>query len=307
MIDYGQLEIEQAIRERRSVVALETAVLTHGLPWPINLQTVQRMESVVRKTGAIPATIGLIDGRVVVGLNEAQLHRLAESDDVHKAGARDIAVLSVHGASAGTTVGGTLAICRAVGIRVFATGGIGGVHRGWIHSGDISGDLHELAQTPCCVVSSGAKAILDLPATLEMLETLGIPVIGYQTDAFPQFYSCGSADDLPVPHRADDLKTVADLCRVHWDQLGQARGVLLANPIPVESSIPQDEVERAVKTALRDAEEHGIRGSEVTPYLLEAVSRLTGDRTRQANLALLESNAQVAAQLAVLMASESET
>ena len=295
---FGDPELREALRAGRPVVALETAVLTHGLPRPRNLEAVRRMAAAVRVNGAFPAVIAVIDGQITAGLTDQQLERLANDDSAAKASARDLAVLAATGRSAGTTVAATLCVCRMLGLRVFATGGIGGVHRGWTGRPDVSADLLELARTQACVVASGAKSILDLPATLEALETLGVPVIGFATERFPQFSSTGS-DDLRVPHRLDDLADVARSCAIHWGQFRNPGAVLLANPIPAAHAIPHDEMETIVEQAEREAHSRGIRGPAVTPFLLDAVARSTAGRSIEANLALLESNATLAARVAV--------
>lgn len=300
MHTFGRDEVRQAMRAAQPIVALETAVLTHGLPHPTNLEAVQAMQQAVRDGGAVPAVLGILDGQLVVGLSDNQLEQLATRDNVAKASARDLAPILTQRGSAGLTVAGTLAVCRNLGLRVFATGGIGGVHRDWHTTADISADLAEIANTPCCVVCSGAKAILDIPATLEQLETLGVPVLGYQTDRFPQFYSCGS-DEYRVPHRVDDVQQVARICDTHWRGLRRTSGVLLANPVPESAAIDQDDMERAVNQAVQQTAAQHIRGPALTPFLLTAVAQLTAGRAMQANLALLESNAALAGTIATAM------
>lgn len=300
MHTFGREQVRHAMRSGQPIVALETALLTHGLPHPTNLHAVRAMEQAVRDAGAIPATIGILDGQLIVGLTNEQLEQLATADNVAKASARDLAPIMARGGSAGLTVAGTLAVCRNLGLRVFATGGIGGVHRHWQTTADISADLREIANTPCCVVCSGAKAILDIPATLEHLETLGIPVLGYQTDRFPQFYSQGS-DEHRVPHRAGDAAQVARICEQHWRHLRRTSGILLANPVPTAAAIDHDEVDRAVNQAVQQAAAQHIRGPALTPFLLTAVARFTSGRAMQANLALLESNAALAGRIATAM------
>lgn len=302
MHTFGRDDVRHAMRAAQPIVALETAVLTHGLPHPVNIETMRAMQATVREHGASPAAIGIIDGHLVVGLSDDGLEQLAASDDVAKASARDLAPIMARGGSAGLTVAATLAVCRNLGVRVFATGGIGGVHRGWQSSADISADLAELGRSPCCVVCSGAKAILDIPATLEHLETLGVPVLGYQTDRFPQFYSRGSDECRPA-HRVDDVRQVARVCEVHWRSLRRTSAVLLANPAPESAAIAQDEMDQAVDAALERAAQQGVRGQALTPFLLDAVATLTAGRSMRANLALLKSNAALAAQLAVTMLS----
>ncbi|MCB9755102.1 MAG: pseudouridine-5'-phosphate glycosidase [Myxococcales bacterium] len=294
-------EVQRALRERAPVVALESAVLTHGLPRPHNLEVVQRMIAAVRHAGAIPAVVAVLGGVLHVGLGDAALAEIAGRDGAHKLSARDLAWAHATGSDGGTTVAATLAACGLAGVRVFATGGIGGVHRGWREHLDISADIEALASAPCCTVAAGGKSILDLPATLEALETRGVPVIGWRTDHFPQFHSRGHAR-LPAPRRLDTLEQVALLCRARWDALAQPGGVLLANPIPEEHALPQRELDDAVAQAQRDADARGIRGAALTPFLLAALERITAGRSVTANLALLEHNAALAGELARALA-----
>lgn len=300
MHTFGREEVREALRCARPVVALETAVLTHGLPRPANLEAVHGMEQAVRSAGAVPATIGILNGQLIVGLSGTQLEQLAGAQDARKAAARDLAPVIAHGASAGLTVAGTLAVCRTLDLRVLATGGIGGMHRGWQTTLDISADLRALAETPCCVVCSGAKAILDLPATLERLDTLGVPVLGYRADQFPQFWSRGS-ENLRVPHRVESAAQAARVCRIHWIDLRLASAVVLANPAPEDEALGQEEVERAVAEAVREAESAGVRGAALTPFLLDAAAQITQGRSQRTNLALLRANAALAAEVAVVM------
>ncbi len=283
---------------REPVVALETAVLTHGLPKPHNLEAVRRMAAAVRQAGAVPAVVAVFEGRLVVGLADEELERLAADPEARKAAARDLPLALAEGASAGTTVSATLAACRLAGIRVFATGGIGGVHRGWAGHRDVSSDLEELARTPCCVVSSGAKSVLDLPATLETLESLGVPVLGHETGCFPCFYS-GGDPRLPVPRA--DLALASRTCALRWGPLGQTGGLLLANPAPAEAALDAAPLERAVEDAVQQAVERGVAGAALTPFLLTALAEATGGASLACNLALLEDNARVAGRLAVAM------
>jgi pseudouridine-5'-phosphate glycosidase len=286
-------------------VALESTVITHGLPYPENLQLAQNMERTVREQGATPATVAILDGNVYIGLNTPQLERLAQGKDTRKISVRDFAPAIVQKAIGGTTVAGTLAAAHAAGLRVFATGGIGGVHRqaaagkehpaGTDHPFDISTDLTQLARTPLVVVCAGAKAILDLPATLEMLETLGVPVLGYQSDEFPAFYSRRSG--LPVSARAETPLEIVKIALTHW-QMGFNSAVLVANPPPEEYALSPDAVDGAIQQALDEAQARGVRGQGVTPFLLKRVSELTGGDSLRANLALLLNNARLAAQIA---------
>jgi pseudouridine-5'-phosphate glycosidase len=294
-------EIARALAVDAPIVALESTVITHGLPYPENLQLAQNMERTVREQNATPATIALLDGKVYIGLNTPQLERLAQGKDVRKISVRDFAPAVVQKAVGGTTVAGTLAAAHTAGLRVFATGGIGGVHRageGSNHPTDISTDLIQLARTPLVVVCAGAKAILDLPATMEMLETLGVPVLGYQTDEFPAFYSRRSG--LAVSARADTPLEVAEIARTHW-QMGFTSAVLVANPPPEEAALSPGQVDGAIQQALQEAHAQGLRGQGVTPFLLKRVSELTGGDSLRANLALLLNNARLAAQIACVL------
>lgn len=293
-------EIRAALDEGAPVVALESAVLTHGLPRPTNHAAVVDMAAAVREGGALPAVIAVIDGVLHVGLDDDALARLADDRGADKLAARDLAWALACGRSGGTTVSATLVGARLAAIRVFATGGIGGVHRGWQETRDISSDLEELARTPCCTVSAGAKSILDVPATLEALETLGVPVLGWQSAAFPEFYARGRPE--LVVRRVDALAAAAALCRLRWGALGQGGGVLLTNPLPAELALDQGAVDRAIDAALGRAQAAGIRGQAVTPFLLDALGGLTAGATLRANLALLVANARLAAGLAVELA-----
>jgi len=285
--------IAQALRDNAPVVALESTVVTHGLPFPHNLQLAIDMEAEVRGEGGIPATIAVLDGKINVGLERSQLERIAQSNPMYKISARDFAPAIAHNRSGGTTVAGTLLVARSVGIRVFATGGIGGVHR-QPHN-DISADLILLAHSPLVVVCAGAKAILDLDATLEYLETHSIPVVGFQTDDFPAFYSRSSG--LKTSACAASYKEAAAIARAHW-AIGMESAVLLVVPPPETSALPREQVDEAVLKALVEAEAEQIRGQAVTPFLLRRVNELTGGQSLQANLDLLTNNARVAAQVA---------
>lgn len=275
------------------VVALETAVVTHGLPHPINYSLAIEMEDIVREYGAVPATIGLLDGCVQIGFSKDELERLATIKNARKISRRDFGAAVAQKASGGTTVAGTLVAAQIVGIKVFATGGIGGIHRG--SPFDISTDLPELSRTPVIVVCAGAKSILDLPATLEYLETSGVPVVGYQTDEFPAFYARTSG--LKVPTRVETPHEAADLAKQHWD-LGLHSSVLIVQPPPEESALSNEVMENAVRKALEEAEQKHITGQAVTPYLLQRVNELTDGSSMQANLGLLQNNARLAAKLA---------
>lgn len=290
-------EVGKALAERRPVVALETAVVTHGLPYPENLHLARQMEATIRENGAVPATIGVLDGTIRVGLDKDDLLRLAKDDNLLKISRRDFAQAIALTASGGTTVAGTLIAANMSRIQVFATGGIGGVHRGAPF--DVSTDLLELGRTPLVVVCAGAKAILDLPATLEVLETQGVPVLGYGTDEFPAFYARQSG--LEVQFRVDSAEEVAAIARAHW-QLGMKSAVVVAVPPPEDAAMDPQEMETAIATALEDAHQQGISGQAVSPFLLRRMADLTDGESLRANLALLINNASVAAQIARALA-----
>ncbi len=301
-------EVRDALGSGRPLVALETSVVAHGLPSPYNLEAVRRCAGRVRAAGAVPAIVGVLGGQIVVGLEEAELERLAApTARPAKAQARDLAALVVARRDAGTTVSATVAVAALLGIRVVATGGIGGVHRALPDepaspAGDVSGDLDELARQPVCVVSSGAKAILDLAATAEALETRGIPMVGFGTLELPAFYADSSG--IQLEHRVDDERAAAALLELHWNLLRRREGVLLLVPPP--KPVAREVVEAAVAAGLADARARGVRGKAMTPFLLDAVARATGGMARDANLALLERNAEVAGRLAVAVADRAE-
>lgn len=286
-------EVREALRSGAPVVALESTVIAHGLPRPRNLDTAKALELEVRAAGATPATIALHDGVAVVGAGDVLLQRLANERGVVKVSLRDIAPTLASRSLGATTVAATVEIAAAAGIRVMATGGIGGVHRGAERSFDESADLEAIARHPVCVVSAGAKLVLDLALTLERLETLGVPVLGYGTDEFPAFYVRSSG--LRLQHRVNDAMGAARIVR---EQLARGAGILIAVPVPAEAALERDQVESQVKRAIADAERDGVRGAELTPYLLRALGEATNYRALDANIALLRSNAKVAAQLA---------
>jgi pseudouridylate synthase len=292
-------EIRTALDHNAPIVALESTVITHGLPHPQNLKLARDMEKQVRDAGATPATIALLDGKIRIGLSDDELVRLSGAESTLKVSHRDFATTILKKANGGTTVAGTMFAANAVGIKVFATGGIGGVHKE--SSFDISTDLHALAEIPMIVVCAGAKAILDLPATLEYLETMGVPVAGYQTDEFPAFYSCESGLDISV--RLDSPKEIAEFTQAHWN-LGMRSAVLVTNPVPETESIPKAEMEPIIAQASAEAVTHGIHGQKLTPFLLGRISELTGGKSLRANLALLLNNARLAAQIAGEMSSK---
>lgn len=291
--------VSDAFSRYAPVVALESTIITHGLPRPRNLETALAVEAVVRENGATPATIAVIEGVIRVGLDQKDLEMLSAATNVRKLSRADLAAAIIDGATGSTTVAATMIAAHLAGIEVFATGGIGGVHRGAEHSFDISADLQELAQTPVTVVAAGAKAILDIPKTLETLETLGVPVIGYGTDMFPAFWSRDSG--LPVPVRADSASKIARSHRLRA-AMSLAGGQLIANPIPVADEIPADILGPHIETALRSAEAHGVTGKDVTPYLLEQVLKLTNGQSLDANIALIKNNAALASEIATSLA-----
>ena len=294
-----QPEVGDALASGQAVVALESTIITHGMPYPRNLEMARSVETVVREAGAIPATIAIMDGQFRVGLADADLQRLAESGGkAAKASRRDVAALLNARVLAGTTVATTMQAAEMAGIAVFATGGIGGVHRGAELSFDISADLEELSRTQVAVVCAGAKAILDIPKTLEVLETKGVPVIGYGTAEFPAFWSRSSG--YPADHRLDTPAEVAALIETQF-QLGMG-GVLVANPIPEASELDRATIEGHIVTAIADAEKSGISRKALTPYLLARMFELTGGESLKANIALVENNARVAAEIAVALA-----
>ncbi|MGF1594405.1 MAG: pseudouridine-5'-phosphate glycosidase [Kiloniellaceae bacterium] len=292
-------EVREALAAGRPVVALESTIITHGMPAPRNLGTARQVEAAVRAGGAVPATIALMDGKIRVGLAVGELERLAAAEDVAKVSRADLPAVLAAGATGATTVAATMICAELAGIRVFATGGIGGVHRGAAESFDVSADLQELARTPVAVVCAGAKAILDLPKTLEVLETLGVPVIGYGCDGLPAFYSrdCG----LPVPLRCDSAAEIAGVMAAKWG-LGLGGGLVVANPIPAEQEIPAAEVAAWIDAALAEAGRQGIRGKEVTPFLLARLEALSGGASLEANVALVLNNARLAAAIAAAYA-----
>jgi pseudouridine-5'-phosphate glycosidase len=280
----------------RPVVALESTLITHGLPRPKNLEVARALETEIREAGAVPATIAVLGGEITLGLTAEQLAYLAQAGNVRKCSRRDLPIAVGRKEDAATTVAGTMWVAHMAGIRVFATGGIGGVHRG--HPFDVSADLLELGRTPVSVVCAGAKAILDLPLTLEVLETQGVPVIGYGTDEFPAFYTRSSG--LPVDVRCDTPQEVVAIARAR-DALHLTAGLLVAVPIPLEEELPAAEAEAAIARALAEAEAQGVHGKAVTPFLLGRVSELTGQASLRANVALLLNNARVAAAIAAAL------
>jgi pseudouridine-5'-phosphate glycosidase len=293
-------EVHDALAAGRPVVALESTLISHGLPQPQNLEVARRLESVVRAGGAAPATVGIINGRPIVGLSARELETLATAPagTVRKCGRRDIAVAVARGEHGATTVAGTLALMGLAGLRVLATGGIGGVHRGAELTFDISGDLVELARSQAIVVCAGAKALLDLPRTVEVLETAGVPILGWQTDELPAFYA--SASGLPVTARVESAEDAARIALAGW-ALGTGSGVLIGVPPPAGQTLESVRIEAALADALAEADRRGLRGPATTPFLLSAIAEATGGESIAANLALLENNAGVGAEIAVAL------
>ena len=280
----------------KAIVALESTVLTHGLPRPQNLKLARDMEQAVRENGATPATIAFLDGLLHVGLTDSELERLANEQDVYKVGPRDYATVMVKKACGGTTVAGTMLACEHANIKVFATGGIGGVHRDAPF--DISADLPALATIPMIVVCAGAKAILDLPATLEYLETMSVPVVGFGTDEFPAFYSRQSGLDVSV--KLETPQDIVDFAKAHWSN-GLQSAVLVTNPVPTADAIPMSEMEPHILRANQEAHDQGIHGKALTPFLLQRISELTAGKSMGANLSLLLNNARLAAHIAAAL------
>lgn len=287
-------EVQDALAAQGPVVALESTVIAHGLPYPSNLEIAREMEATIRAEGAVPATIGLRAGHIVVGLSSAEIEEFATASHVLKVSRRDLALALACSELGATTVAGTMVCAHLAGIRFFATGGIGGVHRGAQTSMDISADLTELSRTPVMVVCAGAKSILDLDLTLEYLETQGVPVLGWQTDEFPAFYVRSSGRSLS--HRVDDLSTMADIAHAQW--ACGLQGLVVACPIPEKHELAAEELEAAIEQALLLAREQGIRGSATTPFLLSQVARVTTGQSVESNKALLLNNARWAARFA---------
>jgi pseudouridine-5'-phosphate glycosidase len=292
-------EVRGALARGAPIVALESTIISHGMPHPQNVETARAVEQIVRETGATPATIAVLRGRVLVGLDDEQLGRLARAKDVLKLSTADLPYAVSQRRDGSTTVAATMRCAHAAGIDLFATGGIGGVHRGAESSFDVSADLYELARTPVAVVCAGAKALLDLPKTIETLETLGVPVVGYRTDEFPAFWSRESSLSLGL--RLDDPAGVAEFLRAQR-ALGLQSGAVIANPIPAADEIPRDEMNGYVETAVREAARGSISGKAVTPWLLERINTLTSGRSLIANVALVKSNARLAAEIALSLA-----
>jgi pseudouridine-5'-phosphate glycosidase len=294
-------EVSAAVSAGRPVVALESTIIAHGMAYPANVETALAVEQVVRDHGAVPATIAIIGGQLKAGLSGEEIKRFGqEGPGIMKVSVRDLPFVAGRGLDGATTVAATMRIAAMAGIPVFATGGMGGVHRGAGETFDVSADLTEMTQSNVALVTAGAKAILDLPLTLERLETDGVPVIGFGTGEFPAFYSRSSG--LKVPMRAETPEEVAAIMRSKWD-LGLRGAIVVANPIPVADEIPASEIEPVIAAALAEADRLGIRGKDVTPFLLAEIVKATKGRSLQANIALVKNNAKVAAEIAAAFAS----
>ena len=290
-------EVAQAVAAGKPVVALESTIISHGMPYPQNVETALQVEQIIRDNGAVPATIAILGGRLKAGCTKEEIEYLGKKgQDVTKASRRDLAVLCARGADGATTVTTTMIIAHLAGIRIFATGGIGGVHRGATTTMDISADLQELAHTPVCVVCAGAKMILDIGLTLEYLETMGVPVLGYNTDQFPAFYCRKSG--FGVDYTAKSPAEIAKIARTKWD-LGLAGGMLIGNPVPEEYALDFDEMSAVIDKALAAAKEDGVRGKNITPYLLAHIVEYTGGKSLATNIQLAYNNARAAARIAV--------
>jgi pseudouridylate synthase len=293
-------EVAKAMKENKPVVALESTIISHGMPYPQNVETAKEVEQLIRENGAVPATIAILDGKIKIGVNEEELEFLGTNKEIEKVSRRDlpyVIAMKKHGA---TTVAATMICASMAGIKVFATGGIGGVHRGAERTMDISADLQELAHTNVAVVCAGAKSILDLGLTLEYLETNGVPVIGYGTDILPAFYS--STSPFKVNYRIDTPEEIAKLIATKWE-LGLNGGLIIANPIPKEEELEESYINSIIEEALKEAEEKQIAGKAVTPFLLDKVKTLTGGKSLEANIALVKNNAVLAAKIAASLSS----
>ena len=295
-------EVAEALNSGLAVVALESTIIAHGMPYPQNVETARALHEIIRAEGAVPATIAVMGGKYNVGLNHEDLHALATAGSVRKLSRRDLPLALTSGEIGATTVASTMIIAAAAGIRLFATGGIGGVHRGAEYTFDVSADLTELRQTSVAVVSAGAKAILDLPKTLEMLETFGVPVLGVGTDEFPAFYSRTSG--LGVDARMDAPEEVAAFLKAKWSA-GLEGGVLIANPVPESDALDAAAIESTIASAIAEAEAAGIGGKQLTPFLLRRITELTAGQSLVSNVALVKNNARLAARIAVALAENS--
>ncbi|WOC15749.1 pseudouridine-5'-phosphate glycosidase [Pseudochrobactrum sp. MP213Fo] len=289
-------ETRAALDKGAPVVALESTIITHGMPYPQNLEMARRVEAVIRENGAVPATIAVLNGEIHVGLGDSQLEQLAQTSDAAKTSSRDLAADMVQGLTAGTTVSATMRIAALAGIDIFATGGVGGVHRGAEDSFDISADLNELGQTATTVICAGVKSILDIPKTLEYLETQRVPIIAYGSDDFPAFFTRSSG--CKADHRLNSAEEIANAMALHH-ALGSGTGILIANPIPEEDALSPEFINGTIEAAVKEAADQGIGGKDVTPFLLARINELSQGRSLKANIALVLNNATLAARIAV--------
>lgn len=292
-------EVEKAIKEGKPVVALESTIIAHGMPYPKNVETALEVERIVRENGAVPATIAILKGRLKVGLTREEIEYLGQGKEVIKTSRRDIPFIIAKGLDGATTVASTMIIAALAGVKIFVTGGIGGVHRGAQETFDISADLQELANTNVAVICAGAKSILDIGLTLEYLETFGVPVVGFGTEEMPAFYTRKSG--FGVDYRIDTPEEVAKAIKAKWD-LGLNGGMIIANPIPTEHEMDYDTINNAIQNALKEAKEKGIKGKESTPFLLAKVKEITGGESLESNIQLVYNNAAVGSKIAVELA-----
>lgn len=288
-------EVKDALENNKPVVALESTIISHGMPYPKNLQTAKECEEIIRKGGAVPATTAIINGKIEVGLTEEELEFLSTSKDVIKTSRRDFAYIVSQGLNGATTVASTIIIAKLAGIKIFVTGGLGGVHRGASETFDISRDLEELAANDIMIICAGCKSILDIGLTLEYLETKGVPVFAYKTDEMPAFFTRHSG--FKVDYKIDEAKDAADIARTQWN-LGLKTGILFTNPIPEQASMDEKAINKAIEKALEEAKEKGIHGKETTPFLLSKVVEVTGGKSLEANIALVKNNAKLGAEVA---------
>lgn len=293
-VEYSD-EVKKAMEEGKAVVALESTIISHGMPYPQNIETAKACEEIIRKNGAVPATTAIIGGKIKIGLNEEELEFMATSKDIIKASRRDFAYIVSRGLNGATTVASTIIASRLAGIKIFVTGGLGGVHRHAETTFDISRDLEELALNDIMIVCAGCKSILDIGLTLEYLETKGVPVFGYQTDSMPAFFTRKS--EFKVDYNIKNPKEAAEAAKTQWD-LGLTGGILLTNPIPEKDSMDEEKINKAIEEALKEAEEKGIHGKETTPFLLSKVLEVTEGKSLEANIALVKNNAKLGAEVA---------
>ena len=288
-------EVKEALAAGKPVVALESTIIAHGMPYPKNIETAIEVEDIIREEGAVPATIAIIDGKIKIGLTKEEIEFLGQDDHVRKVSRRDFPVVIANKEHGATTVAGTMIAAAKAGIKVFVTGGIGGVHRGAEETFDVSADLQELSQTNVAVVSAGAKSILDIGLTLEKLETFGVPVLGYQTDELPAFYTQQSG--YQVDYKMDNPTQIADVINAKWD-LGLDGGILVTNPVPKEDQIAKDTIDNVIQEAVTEAEHKGISGKELTPFLLDKIKDITEGESLVTNIALVKNNAHLGAKVA---------